>query len=68
MRTRPVSPLRRLLQARRDAGSGPPTDDEPARDANAKIDESLEETFPASDAPSWVSLARIGAPDRSRER
>jgi hypothetical protein len=27
-----------------------------------KIDESLEETFPASDPPSWIVTARIGSP------
>ncbi|MGC2780601.1 MAG: hypothetical protein WA418_33690 [Bradyrhizobium sp.] len=28
------------------------------------LDESLVETFPASDPPSWVPLARIGAPKK----
>jgi hypothetical protein len=28
------------------------------------IDESLEETFPASDPPSWTAGLRIGAPRR----
>jgi hypothetical protein len=28
------------------------------------IDESLEETFPASDPPSWVASLRVGAPRR----
>ncbi len=28
------------------------------------IDESLEETFPASDPPSWAARLRIGAPRR----
>jgi hypothetical protein len=29
-----------------------------------KIDESLEETFPASDPPSWTLAARVGSPKR----
>jgi hypothetical protein len=28
------------------------------------IDESLEETFPASDPPSWAARLRVGAPRR----
>jgi hypothetical protein len=27
-----------------------------------KIDESLKETFPASDPPSWMVITRIGSP------
>jgi hypothetical protein len=42
---------------------------EPARSEQAArdmtdIDESLLETFPASDPPSWTALARVGSPHR----
>jgi hypothetical protein len=30
--------------------------------AEDRIDESLEETFPASDPPSWTAFVRIGSP------
>jgi len=32
--------------------------------SQADIDESLQETFPASDPPTWTVLARIGSPRR----
>jgi hypothetical protein len=32
----------------------------------AELDESLEETFPASDPPSWNATARVGKPPRRR--
>lgn len=31
-----------------------------------EVDESLEETFPASDPPSWNATARVGKPPRRR--
>jgi hypothetical protein len=31
-----------------------------------KIDQSLEDTFPASDPPGWTPLMRIGSPRRPR--
>jgi hypothetical protein len=32
-----------------------------------KVDESLQEIFPASDRPSWTLSARVGSPRRKRE-
>jgi hypothetical protein len=32
--------------------------------ASDELDESLIETFPASDPPAWVALARVGTPKR----
>jgi hypothetical protein len=32
-----------------------------------KVDESLQETFPASDPPSWTLSARLGSPRRKRQ-
>jgi hypothetical protein len=39
-----------------------------ATPSEQKIDESLEETFPASDPPNWTLLARIGSPKRGLPR
>jgi hypothetical protein len=32
-----------------------------------KVDQSLQETFPASDPPSWTLSARLGSPRRKRQ-
>ena len=42
------------------------SDMQDATPSEQEIDESLEETFPASDPPSWTLLARIGSPKRDR--
>jgi hypothetical protein len=43
-------------------GDKPEKPDPPAED---KIDEEIEESFPASDPPAFVNERRIGEPDRS---
>ena len=37
-----------------------------AEPTEEKIDESLKDTFPASDPPGWTPLMRIGSPRRRR--
>jgi hypothetical protein len=51
---------------------GPPQD-RPVRDAEEihgeeLLDESLIETFPASDPPCWTALTRVGPPNRKGPR
>jgi hypothetical protein len=35
---------------------------------NDELDESLIESFPASDPPSWIALVRVGIPNRKGVR
>ena len=47
----------------------PVVEHDASRDAEAceeRIDESLTESFPASDPPSWMPPSRIGSPRRER--
>jgi len=43
----------------------PPAEEKPSpEDIEAEIDESIAESFPASDPPAWVNEARLGSPRR----
>jgi len=44
-----------------------PGDPDAGEVSQGDIDESLEETFPASDPPSWAVRLRVGAPRRRDE-
>ena len=55
---RPEIAVTRARQQRQVTDSGRSAD---------KVDESLQETFPASDPPSWTLSARLGTPRRKRQ-
>ncbi|MGY3505158.1 hypothetical protein ACVWYJ_005777 [Bradyrhizobium sp. USDA 4471] len=48
--------------------NGPPRDrlvsDAEKADGEELLEQSLIETFPASDSPCWTALTRVGPPDR----
>jgi hypothetical protein len=59
-------PLRHRKQKGR-ANARPLQQNETAQNetgASDELDESLIETFPASDPPAWVAVARVGTPKR----
>jgi hypothetical protein len=54
--------LQKRRPAARQSAREPPLDAEHVMSPEEKLDESLEETFPCSDAPAWTVGSRIGSP------
>jgi hypothetical protein len=54
-----INEIARRPNQREDPRSAPPRDGAPAAD---DVDLNSDESFPASDAPSWTPVARVGRP------
>ncbi len=66
MRRKPRSSAGKVTPKRKSHPARVEQDDtEHAARSEEQVDESLKETFPASDPPSWVASIRIGKPRRT---
>jgi hypothetical protein len=57
------------MTSREKALGSPSAEGKPSREElEAELDESLAESFPASDPPAWVNEARVGTPRRDKAK